>query len=142
MFSPDEVDLIRTSFAPTLPVGAKASTHVFDNLFDAYPDIQPLFSDIKGPPKSMFWATVGLIVDNLENLSSLDVPLTQLGERHVSFGATPERYGAFADIIIGTIATINGEDWTDAHEDAWETLFGHVVNKMRAGAERTRSSAA
>ena len=142
MFTPDEIDLIRTSFAPTMPVGAKAGATLFQNLFDASPECEILFSEFSGPPKTMFWATIGLIVNNLEDLSSLDLPLSQLGERHVSFGATPERYGIFADTVIGTIATINGDDWTDQHEDAWERVMGHVVDTMIAAAADQKPSAA
>lgn len=142
MFTPDEIDLIRTSFAPTMPVGAKAAETMFGNLFETDSAFTVLFSEMKGPPKTMLWATVGLIVNNLEDLGSLDVPLTQLGARHASFGATPERYGTFADVIIGTIASINGEDWTDAHEDAWEKVLGHVVDTMIEGAANAASDAA
>lgn len=142
MFTPDEIDLIRTSFAPTMPVDAKAAETMFANLYEADSAFSVLFSEFKGPPKTMLWATIGLIVNNLEDLGSLDVPLTQLGSRHVSFGATPERYGTFADTIIGTIATINGDEWSDAHEDAWEKVLGHVVDTMVAGAANAASDAA
>jgi len=142
MFTPEEIDLIRTSFAPTMPVGAKAAATMFDNLFQANSEFEALFSEISGPPKTMFWATLGLIVNNLEDLGSLDVPLTQLGARHANMGATPERYGMIADVVIGTIATINGDDWTGAHEDAWEHVMGLVVDKMLDGAATAQSTAA
>lgn len=142
VFTQDEIDLIQSSFAPTKPVGAKAATMMFANLFEANGEFEILFSEISGPPKTMLWATLGLIVDNLEDIKSLDVPLSQLGARHQSFGATPKRYGEFADIIIGTIASINGEGWTPAHEDAWEKVLGHVVDTMVAGAAAEQSTAA
>lgn len=115
---------------------------MFDNLFDAEPNIREFFSEIAGPPKAMMWATLGLVVDNLEELDTLAMPLSQLGARHEKFGARSDSYASFADVVIGTVATINGEDWTDAHEDAWEKMMGHVVDRMLEGAEGAKASAA
>lgn len=132
---------MRTSFALTKPVGAKAADKFFSNLFEAAPELQELFSTTKNPPKSMLWATIGLIIDNLEDLESLNVPLKSLGERHSSLGATFRSYGVFADILIGTIAEINAEDWSEAHEIAWEKVLGFVVDTMSKGAENAKSAA-
>ena len=55
---------------------------------------------------------------------------------------TQARYGTFADVVIGTIATINGDDWTEAHEDAWEHVMGLVVDKMIEGGTDEQSTAA
>lgn len=89
----------------------------------------------------MLWATIGLIVDNLEDLESLNVPLKSLGERHASLGATFKSYGIFADIMIGTIAELNGDEWTDEHETAWEKVLGFVVDTMSSGAQSAKSAA-
>lgn len=142
MFSDAEVTLIRESFAPTVPVGAKAADKMYANLFEASPDIAILFSEFTGPPKSMMWATLGLIVDNLEDIKSLDLPLQQLGARHVRFGAKHEFYGVFADVIIGTVAEISGDAWTLDHENAWESMLGYVVQQMLSGAIDAKADAA
>lgn len=141
MFSDDEIQYLRTSFALTKPVGAKAADKFFANLFEAAPELQGFFSTTKAPPKSMLWATVGLIVDNLEDLESLDVPIKSLGTRHVALGATFKSYGIFADVIIGTIAEISGDEWTNDHEIAWEKALGFVVDKMLEGAQAAENAA-
>ena len=85
-FTGAEIDAVRASWAAATPVNAKAADAFFENLFDAYPNLQGPFHVSGGPPKTMLWATVGLIVDNLEDPESLSLPLRQLGARHVALG--------------------------------------------------------
>lgn len=129
-----EAAAFRTSLAAALPVRVRAPDRFFANLFDAYPEMEAAFAPFGGPPRTMFWATIGLLADNLDDLDSLRLPMRQLGARHARHGVTPDRYGRFADILIGTVAEIAGDDWDDTCQTAWEKVLDFAITQMQDGA--------
>lgn len=137
-----EINALRAAFHKASPVPVKAADQFYDNVLEADPTMKGPYFLAGGPPKTMMWMTLRLIVDNAEQLSQIDAPLRNLGARHVGFGAKPENYGMFADVLIGTIATIYGDDWTDTHETAWEKALGHAVTQMLMGAAKAEADAA
>lgn len=142
MLSEEEIEALKASFQPVKPIQAKGAEAFFANLLEAYPHMEGPFHVAGKKPEAMLWATVELIVENASDIAGLSMPFTNLGARHVSLGAKEADYGKFADILIGTIAAANGDDWTETAEDAWEKALGQVVDFMVAGAEDARRDAA
>ena len=134
-------DLIRNSFAALEPQAESLTETFYEQLFEKFPQVRPLFknTDIKQQSK-MLLAAIKLVVNNLDKPETLKNALASMGEKHQNYGALPEHYPAVAETLLGVMAQYAGDLWTDDVAQAWTDALNDIAGMMLAAYKETNKS--
>ena len=132
--SPEQIQLVRQSFARVAPIAAQAGAMFYTKLFARDPAISGLFtsSDMTVQARKLL-EMIGNAVRLLDHPERLDPVLRALGKRHVEYGVQDAHYEAVGAALLETLADALGQDFTPATREAWTALYAHVGSTMRTG---------
>lgn len=135
-----DIDALETSFDHVAVRGDELMDVFYERLFAAAPAVQPLFAgtDLRRQ-KGMLLAALGLLRRSLRDLDAVTPALSEMGARHVAYGAVPEHYPVVGEVLIASMAEVAGDVWTLEHERAWGEAFGIVAGAMLAGARSVQA---
>jgi hemoglobin-like flavoprotein len=130
-----DVNRLETSFDLLAPRGEELVELFYRNLFEAAPDVQPLFAktDLKRQ-QAMLLAALVLLRNSLRDLDALVPKLRAMGARHVAYGATPEMYPLVGEVLLASMAELAGDAWNPGLAAAWSDAYGVVASAMLDGA--------
>jgi hemoglobin-like flavoprotein/DNA-binding CsgD family transcriptional regulator len=128
------IKALEDSFALVRPHTTRFAYSFYNNLFINYPQIQPLFAYTKmeDQEKKLIMALV-LVINNLRNLAYLETLLKNLGERHVRYGVMREYYPILGAVLLKTLESFLGTDWTPEVKQAWIDGYDAIANLMLEG---------
>lgn len=135
--SPEQIQLVRQSFARVAPIAAQAGAMFYTKLFARDPAISGLFtsSDMSTQARKLL-EMIGNAVRLLDDPERLEPVLRTLGRRHAEYGVKDAHYEAVGAALLETLTDALGQDFTHATREAWIALYAHVGCVMRAGAGR------
>jgi len=137
------VELLESSFKALAPVGEQLTKKFYENLFERFPDVQPLFKGTTVDEQhKKLWAALNVVVSSLRTPSKLVKALEDLGGRHKNYGALPAHYPAVAETLLGVMAEFAGELWTPDTEKAWQDALSTVADVMIKASEEDNTMAA
>ena len=132
--SPDQVHLIRKSFAELSRHDHVAALVFYRRLFEVDPTLRPLFvGDIEQQAKKLIDMLAALI-SMLERPVGLDMELRAMGARHADYGVKDEHYATVGGALIDMLSEVLGNKFTPAAREAWLALYGAVEATMKRGA--------
>ncbi len=132
--SPDQVHLIRKSFAELSRHDHVAALVFYRRLFEIDPSLRPLFvGDIEQQAKKLIDMLAALI-SMLERPVGLDMELRAMGARHADYGVKDGHYATVGGALIDMLAEVLGTKFTPATREAWLALYGAVEATMKRGA--------
>jgi hemoglobin-like flavoprotein/uncharacterized protein YjbI with pentapeptide repeats len=131
------VELLEKSFEKIKPQAEKFVASFYENLFQAHPEVKPLFvkTDMALQQKKLLQSLV-LVVENLRNPDALGAVLENLGARHIGYGTVPTQYGAVGAALLFTFEQYLQEDWTPEVKQAWANAFTAITKSMLKGASK------
>jgi hemoglobin-like flavoprotein len=128
--SPQERELIRSSFRKVAPKADQLTEIFYGKLFELDGTLRPLFgADLtvqRGKLGRMFTTVIGLL-DKPEVL--LDA-VAKLGERHVGYGIKAEDFDPVGQALVQTLATLLDSDFNYDVEAAWLRLYTILSSTM------------
>ncbi|BAY22103.1 globin domain protein [Calothrix sp. NIES-2100] len=129
------VEILEQSFAKVKPRANEFAASFYDNLFQAHPEVKPLFAntDMVNQQKKLLNSLI-LVVENLRNPEALSPVLNALGARHIGYGAIPKYYGPIGEALLLTFEQYLVEDWTPEVKKAWLDAFTAITALMLNGA--------
>jgi len=132
--TPQQVQLIRDSFAELTRHGHVAALVFYKRLFEIAPELRPMFrGDIEVQSKKLL-DMLGVLIAMLERPLGLELELKAMGARHVDYGVVDEHYAVVGAALLGMLAETLGKDFTPEVRTAWTALYGAVETLMKAGA--------
>lgn len=132
--TPDDIDLVQSSFAKVVPISGTAAELFYGRLFEIAPEVKPLFKgDIKEQGKKLMM-TLGVVVNGLKDLDSVLPTARELAARHVKYGVEPGHYSSVGAALLWTLDQGLGEDFTPETEAAWATAYSTLSGVMIAAA--------
>lgn len=142
--SPEQVHLIRQSFAEIARYDHIAALVFYRRLFELDPSLRPLFvNDIEEQAKKLT-DMLSVLISMLERPLGLDMELRAMGARHAGYGVKDEHYGIVAAALLAMLAEVLGPAYTPQVKDAWVALYTAVEVTMKRGAaeeaEATKAS--
>lgn len=138
--SPDQVHLIRKSFAELSRHDHVAALVFYRRLFEIDPTLRPLFvGDIEQQAKKLIDMLAALI-SMLERPVGLDMELRAMGARHADYGVKDEHYATVGGALIDMLSEVLGNKFTPAAREAWLALYGAVEATMKRGAADAEAS--
>lgn len=132
--TPEQVQLIKASWAKVLPIKEIAADLFYGKLFELEPGVKTLFSgDIKEQGRKLMML-LNTVVINLERLDSLIPTVQELGRKHVDYDVKPEHYDAVGQALIWTLGKGLGDSFTDDVEAAWVEAYTTLATVMKQAA--------
>jgi len=125
------VELLESSFQALAPMGEELTRRFYNELFEQYPGVKPLFANttIEEQHKKLL-AAISLVVNSLRKPAELQKALKALGKRHKNYGAVAEHYPAVAKVLLGVMEELAGDLWSEELEDAWTQALNVVAETM------------
>lgn len=131
MFTEREVELVRASWGPVAEDPDGAAELFYGRLFEAAPDVKPLFSGDMQEQGRKLMQMVGVAVNNMDRIEAIIPALQTLGKKHSrEYGAEPEHYPVVGEILLGTLATALGDAFDDETRAAWTKTYGALASVM------------
>ncbi len=138
--SPEEITLVRDSFAKVKPIAADAAALFYGRLFEVAPSVRPLFKGDMQQQGAKLMATIGMVVASLDRLDTVMPAVQDLARRHVGYGAVPAHYAVVGDCLLWTLGQGLGEAFTPPIHAAWAKAYGALSGAMIEAAEAADSA--
>jgi hemoglobin-like flavoprotein len=141
--TPNQIDLIRTSWAKVEPIADAAAGLFYARLFELDPSVRPLFAhtDIAKQGKILM-QTLTVVVRGLYRLETIVPAVQALGRRHAGYGVRPQDYDTVAAALLWTLEQGLGEAFDDVTREAWVTAYTMLASVMMAAAEEVEQAPA
>lgn len=132
--TPDQIDLVQSSFAKVVPIKETAAELFYAKLFEIAPEVQPMFKGDMGEQGAKLMTTLGVVVNGLKDLGAIVPVAEKLAVAHVDFGVEPEHYAHVGAALLDTLGKGLGEGFTPDVEEAWATAYGTLSDVMMSAA--------
>ena len=132
--TPEQIQLVRTSFALVAPIAPTAAAIFYDELFRADPSLKPLFKGDMQEQGAKLMQMIGAAVGLLGRPQSLVPVLRQLGKRHVAYGVMDHHYATVGGALLKTLEMGLGSAFDAPTRQAWTVMYGVVSSTMMAAA--------
>jgi len=129
---------VKESFERLRPIPKGVGREFYEKLFTLDPALRVLFKGDLDAQGAMFVSALGLAVAGLEDATSGERPLRDLGARHASYGLTDAHFATFREALVKTLQAQLGAAFTEAHAAAWRVAFDRIGVVMRDGAAGRR----
>ena len=116
-----------TQFEPIVEYSAKV---FFDRLAEVDPGLGAQLSGDSNVHSDKLATVLQIAVISVRNLDALVPMLRLLGSEYRSYGARPEYYETFGDVLLWTLEQGLGEAYTEEINEAWATLYGIIAEMM------------
>lgn len=136
--TPEQIHLVRTTFAPLKPVAGRTARWFYDRLFIIDPTLRPMFKGSLKDQGRKLMATLAFVVGHLDRPAQLLPAVEALGRRHAGYGVQAMHYAAVGDALLWTLAKVLGPDFTPEARAAWlaaYVLLADVMQQAAANAE-------
>ena len=132
--TPEQVGLIKESWAQVLPISDKAAELFYGKLFELDPEIRPLFKGDMEEQGKKLMKMINTAVNGLDRLDEIVPAVQQLGARHVAYGVKDEHYDTVGSALLWTLGAGLGDAFTEDTKEAWAAVYGLLADTMKAAA--------
>ncbi|MEW8397532.1 MAG: globin family protein [Candidatus Thiodiazotropha sp.] len=130
--SPDEIKVVKASWAKVLPISDQAAELFYARLFDVYPEVKPYFKGDMQAQGRKLMNMIDTAVNNLDDLDPMLDAIRSSGRRHAGYGVKAEDYDKVADALLWTSEKGLGESFTEEVKDAWVTTYTALASVMQS----------
>jgi len=142
VLTPSEIAILRKSWLTVAAQADAAGEAFYDMLFEAAPQLRPLFRTSQRLQARKLMDTLATVVDTIDDFATLVPLVEQLGRRHVEFGAEAAHYDTVGQVLIKTLRRFGGPAFDAEAEAVWIKAYGIVSGTMISAARGARSSPA
>jgi hemoglobin-like flavoprotein len=128
--TPDQVQIIKSTFAQVLKIKEKAGLLFYERLFAIAPETKPLFKGDIAEQSRKLMDTLALAIGMLRDMPTLVQTLQALARRHVKYGVKDEHYDTVGVALLWTLEQGLGPAFTPKAREAWTALYGAVAKIM------------
>lgn len=139
--TPEQIALVRESFAKVVPIREQAAALFYDRLFAIDPSTRPLFRGDMRSQGAKLMAAIGAVVKSLDRLETMLDDLRALARRHDRYGVREAHYASVGAALLWTLEQGLGADFTPQVREAWAIAYGLLSSAMIAAtAESLRAA--
>ncbi len=139
--TPDQIDLVQSSFAKVAPVADVVADMFYRRLFEIAPEVKPLFrSDMREQGRKLM-TTLGVVVSGLKNLDAILPAAKALAVKHLAYGVAAAHYKPVGEALVWTLEKGLGEDFSLETRTAWLAAYGALAGVMIAEAYGAEAAA-
>lgn len=138
--TPQQIALVKDSFAKVLPIKEVAAAAFYDRLFTVDPALRPLFKGDMQAQGAKLMMAIGTVVASLDRLEAILPTVQQMARRHVGYGVQDSHYATVGGALLDTLASAFGNDFTPELRDAWATAYGTLSGAMIEAAKTAQAA--
>jgi hemoglobin-like flavoprotein len=140
--TPNEVGLIKASWAAVEPIADTAAELFYGRLFELDPTLQRLFrrTDMAAQRKVLM-QTLAVVVKSLDKLDQIVPAVQALGRRHAGYGVRAAHYDTVGAALLWTLEQGLGDGFSPEVRDAWTQAYGTLASVMIDAAQADSSDA-
>lgn len=138
--TPEQVALIKSSFAKVEPIADTAAAIFYGRLFTLDPELKPLFKGDMVEQGRKLMRMIGTAVRGLDDLPAIVPAVQDLGRRHVRYGVKDEHYDTVGAALIWTLEQGLGEAFTPATKTAWVDVYTVLATTMKDAAAKQQAA--
>jgi hemoglobin-like flavoprotein len=128
--TPQQIELVQTSFKKVVPIAGTAADLFYDRLFEIAPDVRPMFPQDLKEQKVKLMAMLGTAVTNLHRLDEILPAVKALGQRHKGYGVSDAHYAPVGAALLWTLEKGLGPDFTPEVKAAWTETYTALAGVM------------
>ena len=140
--TPQQIALVRQSFAKVVPFKEQAGSLFYDRLFIIDPSTRPLFHGDMKSQGAKLMAVIGAVVKSLDRIETMLDQIRSLGRNHDRYGVKKEHYVSGGTALLWTLEQGLGSDFTPEVREAWTAAYGVLTGAMIAATEEPLRGAA
>ncbi len=129
--TPEQIDLVQSSFKKVVPIADTAADIFYDRLFEIAPDTRALFPEVMTDQKKKLMQMIGVAVNGLKDLDAIVPAVQDLGARHQGYKVTEAHYDSVGAALLYTLGKGLGDDFTPETEAAWTETYGLLAGVMK-----------
>lgn len=129
--TPDQVNLIQTSFKSVAPIAETAADIFYARLFEIAPETRALFPEVMTDQKKKLMQMLAVAVNGLTNLEAIVPAVQELGARHQGYKVTDGHYDSVGAALLYTLEKGLGDAFTPEVEAAWAETYGTLASVMK-----------
>ena len=133
--TPEQKQLVQTSFAQVLSIADIAAEMFYTQLFRMDPKLKGLFTGEMREQGQKLMYTIRLAVAGLDRLGRLVPALETMGRRHAEYGVEDKDYETVGAAFIATLERGLGPGFTPEIKEAWIAVYRLLAAIMRAAAK-------
>jgi hemoglobin-like flavoprotein len=137
--TPEQVDLVRTSFAKVAAAVGDPAALFYQRLFELDPRLRRLFRSDLTAQRGKLMAALRNVVGALDRLDQILPAVRELGRRHAHHGVETEHYATVGAALIWTLERGLGADFTPATRRAWVAAAPSRTSRGAATRRRPES---
>jgi hemoglobin-like flavoprotein len=134
LMTPEDVDLVQTSFKKVVPIADTAADLFYDRLFAIAPEARALFPQDMKEQKKKLIAMLATAVDNLHQVNAIVPAVEELGKRHLTYGVTAQHYEPVGAALLWTLEQGLGDAFTPPLKAAWTEAYLTLAGVMQKAA--------
>ena len=133
--TPEQIQLVQSSFQKVKPISDLAAQMFYGRLFEIAPSVKPLFkeSDMKKQGRKLM-ETLALVTQGLTRPEKIEPVVQKLGKDHVRYGVKDEHYEPVGAALLWTLEQGLGEDFTPEVKQAWTEAYAMLAGIMKEAA--------
>jgi hemoglobin-like flavoprotein len=128
--TPQQIELVQTSFQKVVPIAGTAADLFYDRLFEIAPEVRPLFPADLGEQKKKLMTMLGTAVMNLHRIETILPTVQALGQRHKGYGVTVAHYAPVGAALLWTLEQGLGDAFTPDVKTAWTEAYNALSGVM------------
>jgi nitric oxide dioxygenase len=140
--TPQQIALVRDSFAKVVPIKEQAAALFYDRLFALDPSTRALFRGDMKSQGAKLMAAIGAVVKALDRIETMLEDLRALARRHDRYGVREEHYSTVGAALLWTLEQGLGSAFTPEVREAWATAYGLLSSAMIAATSEPLRGAA
>jgi hemoglobin-like flavoprotein len=130
--TPQQIDLVQTSFKKVVPIAGTAADLFYDRLFELAPEVRVLFPQDLTEQKKKLISMLATAVTNLHQLETILPAVKDLGQRHKGYGVSAAHYAPVGAALLWTLEKGLGSDFTPDVKAAWTETYTALAGVMTA----------
>jgi len=133
--TPEQIALVRKSWAMILPISDTAAVMFYAKLFDLDPGLKTLFrSDMKEQGRKLMSA-LNTMVSSLGMIDDIVPAVQLLGRRHVDYGIKDKDYDTVGTVLLWMLENCLEDAFTPDVRAAWVETYTLVATTMKEAAK-------
>ncbi|MEO8058592.1 MAG: globin family protein [Burkholderiales bacterium] len=125
------ISLVRESFDLVTPIAPQAAALFYANLFEADPQLEPLFKGDMVVQGHSLMQMLEMAVNLLDDPGVLMPALQALGRRHAGYGVQDQHYDTVGAALLKTLRQGLGAAWVPEVEQAWTEIYTVLAGTMK-----------
>ena len=131
--TPDQIVLVQRSFAQAAPMADTIAEMFYVRLFAMAPELRGMFPPDMSGQKKKLMAMLATVVVDLGRLNTLVPAVRSLGQRHATYGVTPDDFALVGAALLRTLEMVLGDSFTVEVKDAWLGVYTTLTRIMLDG---------